>query len=377
MCVICVSPKGKRQPNADEIKKMFRTNSDGAGIAYVRGGIVNVEKGFDTVEKYLNRIEELKFTDDTPVIYHMRISTQGPSLKMTHPFPVVYKDKNRKLALDDLEKTRTQCEVAMAHNGIIHGYSTGDKRFSDTALFIFGFAQFAVRNKADLSNEFIVSMLEREVGSYNRLAFITSSGDIVTVGSWEDCDGLTCSNSHWNTKYSYSTLYSNYGSANSYYGRGNYYSNGYCYGYDYDDDDDYFDIPKTVGKNRVYKYETDEDNNSICTYTNSQGRKVYVWSDGTEHFISESSVSEYDNIWPEAVIEVKYDVKYRSYEIYCMDLEEEGYGHVIYEFKNPPTASDFWKSVSTSVTDFRKKYGLKKAYLKYEKYDDDDFKEGK
>ena len=46
MCIICVSPKGTRQPTRAQLKTMFFRNPHGAGYMYARDGIVHIHKGF-------------------------------------------------------------------------------------------------------------------------------------------------------------------------------------------------------------------------------------------------------------------------------------------------------------------------------------------
>lgn len=131
-------------------------------------------------------MEKEKFTDDDPVVYHFRISTQAGGLpSMTHPFPLT-KD------IGNCEKLDLRCPCGVAHNGIIHLTSTGSKRYSDTALFITEYMSHIIHKKADLEDPAIIKILE--ILTESKLAILDGMGDITTVGQFVNDKGLLFSN---------------------------------------------------------------------------------------------------------------------------------------------------------------------------------------
>lgn len=189
MCIICVSPKGVRQPSKTQIRTMFYRNPHGAGYMVARRGAVEIHKGFMNVGELLRQLDLEKFTEDDVVVYHFRISTQaGNTPFMTHPFPLTSH-------IDLCEKLDLTCPCGVAHNGIIRMTSTGDPNYSDTALFITQYMTRIVHTQKDLKDPIILNMLDALTNS--RLAILDKSGYIATVGQFIDDNGLLFSNSSY------------------------------------------------------------------------------------------------------------------------------------------------------------------------------------
>ena len=187
MCIICVSPQGVRQPDTQTIRTMFLRNPHGAGYMYARNGRVHIRKGFMNLTALSNALKAEKFTDNDPVVYHFRISTQaGINPQMTHPFPLSNQAEHMK-ALD------VDCRCGIAHNGIID--ITTDPRnreYSDTAIFITDYLTRIIRRPSDLKDERRLELIFRLAQS--KFAIMDGRGYIATVGRFVNEDGLLYSN---------------------------------------------------------------------------------------------------------------------------------------------------------------------------------------
>lgn len=196
MCVICISNKGVRQPNAKEIMDMWTTNPHGGGYMYLKGNDVVIKKGFMTYQAYMTSIAEERFTKDDIVIYHLRISTQGGiNQEMTQPFAYT----------NELERTKeldAVTKLGIAHNGIIPLTSYKDKEYSDTAHFIAEYLPLIVRKRSELYKPETQKIISELIQS--KMAFLDSQGNIILIGSFtEDKDGLIYSNMHHVRNYKY------------------------------------------------------------------------------------------------------------------------------------------------------------------------------
>lgn len=207
MCIICVSKKGIRQPNKNELKTMFSRNPDGAGYMVARNGKVEIHKGFMSFDEFMKNINGENFTNDDVVIYHFRISTQGGvNREMCHPFPL---SDN----LETMKALDVNCAVGIAHNGIIPMTCTRNKEYSDTALFIAQYLNIFIRNERDLHNDAVMDVLNECIRS--KMAILDRHGYVALCGDFiEEKSGLLFSNTTYkaytpqqysfkNTKYLY------------------------------------------------------------------------------------------------------------------------------------------------------------------------------
>lgn len=198
MCVICISPKGIRQPNKEEIEMMWKHNPHGAGYMFVNSdGLVEIHKGFMECKEYIRAIESEGFTESDLVVYHLRIATQGGvNPEMTHPFPLTAKIENTKL-LD------VACPVGIVHNGIIPCTTSHGDEYSDTARFIVEYLAPLVTCENDFTDphkrQYIESLLQ------SKMAVLDEYGNLTTYGHFTtDENGLMYSNMYWRpviTKY--------------------------------------------------------------------------------------------------------------------------------------------------------------------------------
>ena len=187
MCVIAVSKAGRRQPTEEEIRNMFYHNPHGAGYMFARDGEVIIHKGFMDVEEYIKAVRSEGLTEETPAVYHFRISTQaGVGETMTHPFPLTSR-------LEDTEVLDCIAQCGVAHNGVISLTTNGNSRYSDTALFITDYLNKLIRNPKDLKDKAIITMISRLTNS--KWAIMDASGEIAVIGSpWYVEDGVQFSN---------------------------------------------------------------------------------------------------------------------------------------------------------------------------------------
>ena len=191
MCVIAVSKKGIRQPTMKELENCFKRNPHGAGYMYARDGKVIIHKGFMDFVDFARTIEGENFTENDSVVYHFRISTQaGVNPEMTHPFPLTTKREN-------CEKLDLSCSVGIAHNGIIRMTSdTKETRFSDTVIFITDYMTKLIRNHDDITSAAVNEMIANLTNS--KWAIMDgATGDIVTVGQFQNQGGVLYSNSSY------------------------------------------------------------------------------------------------------------------------------------------------------------------------------------
>lgn len=200
MCIIAAKPAGIKMPDLETIETMWRSNPDGAGLMYVgkqvkTGGgkkrttnVVKIEKGFMKLSDFTARLQELETELDltaTPVVMHFRITTHGGTCpENCHPFPITG-------SVGVLKKRKAATRVGVAHNGIIH--ITPRKGISDTMEYIL--TQLAPLQEAlprFYENKHAMRLVENAIGS--KMAFLTSEGNIYTIGKFETCDGIKYSN---------------------------------------------------------------------------------------------------------------------------------------------------------------------------------------
>lgn len=193
MCIICAKAKGVEMPTQDVITNMWNRNPDGAGFMYAKDGKVVIRKGFMTLAD-LNKglAEAAKDVDfkSTGVVLHFRITTHGGTCPAnTHPFPITDNVKR-------LQMTATAADVGVAHNGIINN-KPRSKDISDTMEYI---ASVLAPMKRSMPNFYTDNnMLDLIANTINgsRMCFLNGDGDVVTVGTWHEVDGLKYSNTSY------------------------------------------------------------------------------------------------------------------------------------------------------------------------------------
>lgn len=192
MCIIAAKPAGTKMPAMTTIENMWYRNHDGAGIMYAHNGIVHIEKGFmklDDLKAALTRIGTSIDLDATSVVLHFRITTHGGTLPAnTHPFPVT-------TSIGMLQKLKCDVKLGVAHNGIIHSV-TPRKGISDTMEYVATQLGPLYKGVPEFyKNPHLMEMVENAVES--KLAFLTGSGDLYTVGHFEQDGGIMYSNTSY------------------------------------------------------------------------------------------------------------------------------------------------------------------------------------
>lgn len=192
MCVIAYKPLNVAFPEEKILKNCFENNSDGAGFMYAFNGNVHIQKGYETFEKFydaLNKAREIT-GDKVPYVMHFRIATQGYEKTMTHPFPLSTNMKK-------LYRLRFDCNIGVAHNGILEITSDGSKTYSDTMLFITDYLSLIIRKYKWYEDDRTKQLIENLITG-SRLAILDKNGHCELMGKgWEESNNVYYSNSSY------------------------------------------------------------------------------------------------------------------------------------------------------------------------------------
>lgn len=195
MCVIAVKPYNESLLSQEQLDKLFKVNSDGAGFMYVKDRKVRIRKGFMTIEKLYEGLDREKLTHKDLVIYHFRIGTSGGvSPQNTHPFPISN-------SLAHLKSLSSENEWGVAHNGILTDFIKEGE--SDTINFVKEILSDRYIKEKLLSVP-IVTLIGMAVGNYNKFVIVHGSGKYVLLGDWHDKNNILYSNLNWELSFSYS-----------------------------------------------------------------------------------------------------------------------------------------------------------------------------
>lgn len=188
MCIIAAKPAGVAMPSRDTIRTMWDGNRDGAGLMYLDGGKVTIEKGFMTYKSFAKKLDQLEKRLDltrTPVVMHFRITTHGGTKpENCHPFPITG-------SIGALKKLTSRTDIGVAHNGIIHIIPRSG--ISDTMEYIA--SQLAPLKRAlprFYENKNAMLLVKNAIDS--KMAFLTKEGKIYTVGDFVTDNGVLYSN---------------------------------------------------------------------------------------------------------------------------------------------------------------------------------------
>ena len=189
MCIILTCEGGVR-PTNDLIETCFYNNPDGAGIMWCEDGYVQTAKGFMDVDDLCRAIDNVPLS--SRLVIHMRIATSGGiDVGTCHPFPVCDN-------LDALHAPYVECAAAVAHNGVIQGMPTDEKRgISDTVFFVANIVDKMYAKNGRVTKGMLRKM--KELAPSNRFAIMTSDGSVYRIGSgWETVTtGIQASNYTW------------------------------------------------------------------------------------------------------------------------------------------------------------------------------------
>lgn len=210
MCII-VKKDANTAIELDMLKVCFENNSDGAGFMFRDKGKVEIYKGYMTWKSFKKAVK--KFCDSKKeIIFHFRISTSPLTNQGNcHPFPL--SDK-----FEDYQKTHSTVDVAMCHNGVMMDYEKHDN-YSDTQHFVNLFLNPLLRSGADLCSKYAIQLIQKEIGSYNKIVVMNGNGNTLWVGNLvtdKDYKGYTFSNTSYKAKtYSYCNYNYGYGSTSN------------------------------------------------------------------------------------------------------------------------------------------------------------------
>lgn len=166
MCLAIYKPEGKTV-DWDALEEGFRSNSDGAGFAYVRNDRLLIHRGLFSFDAFKTAFEPHA---KRQAIIHFRLATHGnKDKKNCHPF-------------------RINDNLCLIHNGILPIKCNQDKDMSDT----WHYANLILKPMAERDPDFymrseIVFMGEAAIGS-NKFVFLSADGNF---SIWNDDAG------HW------------------------------------------------------------------------------------------------------------------------------------------------------------------------------------
>ena len=199
MCIILTCERGVR-PSDELISDCFALNPDGAGLMWTDGGSVQISKGFMVCADLIAAIDSVPC--DSPLVVHMRIATSGGIDTGTcHPFPICD-------SLAAMHAANVECRAAVAHNGVIRGMATDDKRgISDTIAFTAGKLNGLWRADNVVSRRMRRRIMD--AAPSNRFAIMTDDGTVYRIGhGWNTVTyGIQASNDTWRWTAPRSTYY--------------------------------------------------------------------------------------------------------------------------------------------------------------------------
>ena len=158
---------------------------------WVENNRVRIHKGFMTLKDFNDFLEELGNRlnlKETPVVMHFRITTHGGTKpENCHPFPI---SDN----VNTLKKLQFVTDIGVAHNGIIHSV-TPRTGISDTMEYIASQLVYIKKsNQKFYKDKNMIQLIENAIGS--KMAFLTASGEIYTIGHFEEENGILYSNTN-------------------------------------------------------------------------------------------------------------------------------------------------------------------------------------
>lgn len=202
MCIIAYKPANKAFPDWNVLENCFTNNGDGAGFMYSYENNVVIRKGFETFKAFKTALLHAREItgDNVPYVMHFRIATQGYKKTFTHPFPLSGNMKN-------LEKLKYNCNIGVAHNGIISMTSDGSLNYSDTMKYITDYLSLIIRNYSWYKDDRTKTLIARMIGN-SRLAVLDKNNHCELIGAgWIEENGIFYSNNSYSYKkavYTYS-----------------------------------------------------------------------------------------------------------------------------------------------------------------------------
>jgi hypothetical protein len=191
MCIIAYKPENVKMPEYETLRTCFENNDDGAGYMFAYGGKVRIVKGLMTFSDFIISLDKAvaRYGEKLAFVLHFRWSTQaGVRRDCTHPFPL-------SKSMTDLRKLTTECEIGIAHNGIISLTSSFKKdiTYSDTMEFIADYLSLIIKTRDYHKSADTLRLIERL--SESKLAILDGGGHCeLTGGDWLLDNGVYYSN---------------------------------------------------------------------------------------------------------------------------------------------------------------------------------------
>lgn len=324
MCIIAVSRKGVAMPSLDTIRNMWYRNPDGAGFMWADGKSVHIEKGFMKLADLEKRLEKFQADVDTKahaVILHFRIGTAGGNIPAnTHPFPIS----------DDipmLQKLKVKTSLAVAHNGVID-VTPRQKDISDTMEYIASQLAPLYRGVKDFyRNKNLMTMVGNAING-SRMAFMTPSGEIYTVGNFttDEKTGLLYSNTSYEGGYRpYNNIHCGY----------------YDYGYGWDDDELYEFWKNKYDKGETLPVKGDNPFEGKYTYYTDLLQPL----EDSDYIVSESHMfgGDEESFWISSTGELFW---YDDYNMVCYPISGN---YTVYNMNGLPFKWDSKKAESMPI----------------------------
>ena len=207
MCIIVYKPMGESCPSWKTLKTCYENNPNGCGFMFAENDAVHIHKGFMSWRSFKTAFKPYKNREDLPIVLHFRITTNGATIPQnTHPFPLTSN-------VGELKELNIDCNVGIAHNGIISLTSYANK-ISDTMEFIRKYGDCIITSPQWYYNANSGKLLAEVIKSKMLVLSNDGHGEIVGTG-WENEDGIWYSNStykSWETRYKTYRGYSAYDS---------------------------------------------------------------------------------------------------------------------------------------------------------------------
>lgn len=164
MCLITYTPR-KETIDYKKMKTAMHVNPDGFGIVYAKDGVLQYcrkpKEGYDYFVEVMKLVP-----DDAPVAIHFRMATHGDKGEGNqHPFPILTKEEH---GLD----------LCLMHNGVIGSIHKNGSNKSDTLIYAENILiPLLVKYPELVSNEAFQLLVERDIGSNNKLLFLDGDGN--------------------------------------------------------------------------------------------------------------------------------------------------------------------------------------------------------
>jgi len=139
----------------EALENGYFSNSDGTGVCIADGKALKIHKGADWSHE--DAIKILEKNAHLPAIVHFRMASHGAvNNENTHPFHL-------------------SNGWGAAHNGIIQ-IPILDAKKSDTREYLDRYVNPLLKSKECLSDQAIVNLIGKSIGSYNKIAFLHKTG---------------------------------------------------------------------------------------------------------------------------------------------------------------------------------------------------------